>query len=78
MQRQRASEEISRAQILHVAKEAKRQLEAAKRTGAMSEMAHSEELESFKQERDEARENYETLLLPLPTLTPPPPLPPQV
>ena len=62
MQRQRAREEISREQILHVAKEAKRQLEVAKRAETMREIAHSSELELVKRERDEARENYETLL----------------
>ena len=62
MQRQRAREETSREQILHVAKEARRQLEVAKRAEAMSKIAHSKELESVKRERDEARENYETLL----------------
>lgn len=62
MERQRAREQISHEQILQVAKKAKLELAAAKRAEAMSKTAHSEELKLVKQERDDAREKYKTLL----------------
>ena len=62
MQRQRAREDISRQQMLHIAKEAKLELASANRAAAMSKTAHSEELILLKRERDDARENYETLV----------------
>ena len=62
MKRQRAREHISQDQILHIAKEVKLELAAAKRAEAMSKKAHSEELKVVKQERDEAREKHQTLL----------------
>lgn len=62
MQRQRAREDISHQQILHIATEAKLELASAKRVAAMSKIAHSEELNLLKRERDDARENYETLV----------------
>ena len=62
MERQRAREQISHEQILQVAKKAKLELAAVKRAEAMSKTAHSEELKLVKQERDDAREKYKTLL----------------
>lgn len=62
MQRQRAREDISHQQMLHIATEAKLELASAKRAAAMSKIAHSEELNLLKRERDDARENYETLV----------------
>ncbi len=62
MQRQRAREDISHQQMLHIAKEAKLELASANRAAAMSKTAHSEELILLKRERDDARENYETLV----------------
>lgn len=59
MQRQRAREDISHQQLLHTAK---LELASAKRAAAMSKIAHSEELNLLKRERDDARENYETLV----------------
>ena len=62
MQRQRAREDISHQQMLHIAKEARLELASANRAAAMSKTAHSEELILLKRERDDARENYETLV----------------
>ena len=62
MQRQRAREDISHQQILAVAKEARLELATAKLAAAMSKIDHSEELNQLKRERDDARENYETLV----------------
>lgn len=62
MKRARATEHISQEQILHIAKEAKLELAATKRAEATSKTAHSEELKLVKQERDDAREMYQTLL----------------
>ena len=62
MKRQRAREHISQDQILHIAKETKLELAAAKRAEAVSKTAHSEELKVVKQERDEARGKHQTLL----------------
>ena len=62
MKRQRAKEAISHEQILHVAKEARIELAAGKIAEAMSGLAHSEELKLAKQERDDEREMYQTLL----------------
>lgn len=43
MKRQRAREEISHEQLLHIARESKLQLEAAKWAEAMGKEAHAEE-----------------------------------
>lgn len=48
--------------MLHIATEAKLELASAKRAAAMSKIAHSEELNLLKRERDDARENHETLV----------------
>lgn len=61
MKRQRAREEISHEQLLHIAREAKPQLEAAKQGEAMSKDAHAEEVKLIKRQRDEARDRYRTL-----------------
>ena len=62
MKRQRAREHISQDQVLQIAKEAKLELAEAKLAKAMSKIAHSEELKQAQQERDEAKERYQTLL----------------
>ena len=62
MKRQREREHILQEKTLSIAKEAKLELEAAKRAEAISKTAHSEELKLIKQERDEAMERYQTLL----------------
>lgn len=62
MQRQREREDISHQQMLHIAKDAKLKLASVNRAAAMSKIAHSEELTLLKRERDDARENYETLV----------------
>lgn len=62
MKRQRAREHISQEQVLGNAKGAKLQLAEAKRAIAMIKIAHSEELKQVQQERDLAKESYETLL----------------
>ena len=62
MKRQRAREHISQEQVLHIAKEAKLELAAAKRAEAMREIGHVEELKQVQQERDEAKERYQALL----------------
>lgn len=63
MKRQRAREEISHEQLLHIAREAKLQVEAAKRAESMSKVAHAEELKLIKRQRDEARDKYRTLTI---------------
>ena len=62
MKRQRAREHISQDQVLHIAKEAQLELAEAKLAKAMSKIAHSEELKQAQQERNEAKERYQTLL----------------
>ena len=62
MKRQRAREHISQEQVLHIAKEAKLELAAAKRDEAMRKIDHNEELKQVQQERDEAKKRYQTLL----------------
>lgn len=62
MKRQRAREHISQEQVLGNAKGAKLQLAEAKRAIAMIKIAHSEELKQVQQERDLAKESYQTLL----------------
>lgn len=62
MKRQRAREHISQEQVLGIAKGAKLQLAEAKRAIAMTKIAHSEELKQVQQERDLAKESYQTLL----------------
>lgn len=62
MKRQRAREHISQEQVLGNAKGAKLQLAEAKRDIAMIKIAHSEELKQVQQERDLAKESYQTLL----------------
>ena len=62
MKRQRAREHISQEQVLHIAKEAKLELAAAKRAEAMRNIGHIEELKQVQQERDEAKERYKALL----------------
>lgn len=62
MKRQRAREHISQEQVLGNAKGAKLQLAEAKRAIAMIKIAHSEELKQVQQERNLAKEGYQTLL----------------
>lgn len=62
MKRQRAREHILQEQYLEIAKEAKLQLAKAKLAEAVSKIAHSEELQQARKERDEARESNQILL----------------
>lgn len=62
MKRQRAREHISQEQVLGNANGTKLQLAEAKRAIAMIKIAHSEELKQVQQERDLAKESYQTLL----------------
>lgn len=59
---QRAEEHILQERTLKIAKEAKIQLAAAKQAGAKSKIAHSHELEQVRRERDESKEQHQTLL----------------
>lgn len=62
MKRQRAREHIFQEQISDIAKEAKLELATIKRAAAMSKVAYSEEFKQARQERNETREKYQTLL----------------
>ena len=62
MKRQRAREETSHEQLLHIAREAKLKVESAKRAESMTKAAHAEELKLIKRQRDEARGKYRTLV----------------
>lgn len=59
MKRQRAREQ---ERTLQIAKEAKIQLAEAKLAEAKSKIAHSHELEQVRRERDESKEQHQTLL----------------
>lgn len=62
MKSQRAKELILQEQTLEIAKETKAELAATKLAEAMSKTAHSKKFEQVQQERDEAKEKYQTLL----------------
>lgn len=62
MKKQRAREHIFQEQISDIAKEAKLELSTIKRAAAMSKVAYSEEFKQARQERNETREKYQTLL----------------
>lgn len=62
MKRQRAREHIFQEEISDIAKEAKLELATIKRAAAMSKVAYSEEFKQARQERNETREKYQTLL----------------
>lgn len=62
MKNQRAREHILQGQTLQTAEETKVELAASKLAEAMSKIAQRKELEQVQQERDEAKEKYQTLL----------------